>query len=212
MARLAACSDRHREDSLLPTRASNRLPWKLLARACAESPGADRTADSLRLLEHAVEACGAERAFLARVGPGGQCRVEVARSTREDEDRSASRTALLRAAARRRTFVCADTARDGLLAAAVSVRRLALRWIAAAPLSGGNERWLVVDGRPTARARRRRPGHPAGRFRRTRFAGARPPPVLSESDPVEDCCRAVRKPGSGSARRSRRWRTAIYRC
>lgn len=108
-----------------------------------------------RLLQLALDACGAERAFVIRGRrsiEGALEPVVVAQHQRRDDGVTRpSRTVALAALARSRAFSWAELGRETDLAEAGSVRGLELRSVVAAPLpTPGNEPGaLVLDSRTT---------------------------------------------------------------
>ncbi len=135
-----------------PSNSRRHPAWTALDRACrlAGRPGRQTVDDLLRL---ALEASGAERAFLirGREDPRGRIQptVDAAESRRKDGRRQPSRTVALSALARPRANLWSDLARDRELAEGASVRSLDLRSVLSAPLpaQGRDRRALVLDSR-----------------------------------------------------------------
>jgi MoxR-like ATPase len=140
-----------------PLRASNapvRLAWRKLADALRALAGAGPVAGGELLqamLQLALEATGAERAFLVLAAPGEPqgYRLHAARSVRGDEARAPSRSATRRALAGPRPLFYLDATRE-LPASEDSVRGLALRTILSVPVPVERRAALLLDSRTPA--------------------------------------------------------------
>jgi DNA-binding NtrC family response regulator len=138
--------------------------WRQLGQACRDVIGR-RPADgaAARILELAVAATGAERAFVVCSGGAGgvdSLRIRASHCRRQDGVRTPSRTVLLRSLAGRRVLILSDVRSDAALASGASVAGLGLRFVVSAPLEarGCGRAALVLDSR----------GGPAAPIRETR--------------------------------------------
>jgi len=125
-----------------------------LARACRETRRASEPRGAIRgILKRALEATGAERAFLVTSTESGRgsraTRVEVSLSLRPDGRGEPSRTVIDRALRETRPLICIDVPADHRFVEGVSVRGLGLRLALAAPVpvDSPERAALVVDGR-----------------------------------------------------------------
>jgi DNA-binding NtrC family response regulator len=100
------------------------------------------------LLKIALDATGAERAYIVRATKDGRSAVREFCCRREDGRERPSRTVMLQALARGRPFICADLGDSHTLAAGPSVRSLRLRTVCSAPLRPvGGDAALIMDSR-----------------------------------------------------------------
>jgi len=144
----------HSRSSLPPSNASAADGWRLLGVACREVAAAP--VESGRavepILERALEATGAERAFVVGSVEGDSeqpPRVLATVCRRRDGERLPSRTVVGRSLVGRRVLICPDAAHDPRFSSGASVRALALRFVVSAPvgLPGGGRGALVLDSR-----------------------------------------------------------------
>jgi DNA-binding NtrC family response regulator len=134
----------HSEDSPPAAKPSNiaRLTaWRLLGRACRAAAG---RSGIQTLLQLALEATGAERAYLVERRNDAEPAVQEVCSRRSDGLERPSRTALLCAAAREQTFICSDVEEHRHLAEGASVRSLRLRTVLSATLPSATGRHLLL--------------------------------------------------------------------
>ena len=144
----------HSRSSLPPSNASAADGWRLLGVACREVAATPveggRAVEPI--LERALEATGAERAFVVGSAEGGSeqpPRVLATVCRRRDGERLPSRTVVGRSLVGRRVLICPDAAHDPRFSSGASVRALALRFVVSAPigLPGGGRGALVLDSR-----------------------------------------------------------------
>jgi len=149
-----AAGRQHSRSSLPPSNASPTDGWRLLGVACRDVAAAPAEGGRALepILERALEATGAERAFVVGSIDGDLAqppRVFATVCRRRDGERVPSRTVVGRSLVGRRVLICPDAARDPRFASGASVRALALRFVVSAPvdLPGGDRGALVLDSR-----------------------------------------------------------------